>query len=111
LQQGHRRRRRSHVRREGDRAGGVVDRELGGRRAFGRDRGVADAARSTGVDVQDWTASVEEGEIVEYKANVKIAFAVENEEDEADEDEDTRKRKTTRSDGVSPTLPRYISDH
>ena len=53
---------------------------------------VTEASRTlrgvTGVDVQDWTASVEEGEIVEYKANVKIAFAVENQEDEADEDEE-----------------------
>jgi flavin-binding protein dodecin len=52
---------------------------------------VSEASRSlrgvTGVDVQDWTASVEDGEIVEYKANVKIAFAVENEGDE-DEGED-----------------------
>jgi len=31
-----------------------------------------------GVDVQDWTARVEDGEVVEYKANVKVAFAVEN---------------------------------
>jgi flavin-binding protein dodecin len=31
----------------------------------------------TGVDVRDWTARVKEGEIVEYKVNVKIAFGVE----------------------------------
>jgi flavin-binding protein dodecin len=31
----------------------------------------------TGVDVQDWTARVEEGRIVEYKVNVKVAFGVE----------------------------------
>jgi len=41
-----------------------------------------------GVDVQDWTAKVENGEIVEYKANVKIAFAVEAEEDEDDDEEE-----------------------
>jgi dodecin len=29
------------------------------------------------VDVQDWTAKVKDGEIVEYRANVKIAFGVE----------------------------------
>jgi hypothetical protein len=33
----------------------------------------------TGVDVQDWTARVRNGEIVEYRANVKIAFGVEAE--------------------------------
>ena len=53
---------------------------------------VSEACRTVrgvrGVDVQDWTASVEDGEIVEYKANVKIAFAVESDEDESDEDED-----------------------
>jgi dodecin len=53
---------------------------------------VSEASRSlrgvTGVDVQDWTASVEDGEIVEYKANVKIAFAIESEDDEGDEDEE-----------------------
>ena len=32
-----------------------------------------------GVDVQDWTARVEGDRIVEYKANVKVAFAVEEE--------------------------------
>ena len=52
---------------------------------------VAEASRTlrgvTGVDVQDWTASVEDGEIVEYKANVKVAFGVES-EDEGDEEED-----------------------
>src|SRR5690349_3949325 len=44
-----------------------------------------------GVDVQDWTASIEDGEIVAYKANVKIAFAVETEEledEESEEDEE-----------------------
>ena len=53
---------------------------------------VSEASRSLrgvrGVDVQDWTASVEDGEIVEYKANVKIAFAVESEEDAGDEEDD-----------------------
>jgi flavin-binding protein dodecin len=33
----------------------------------------------TGVDVQDWTARVENNRIVAYKANLKIAFAVEEE--------------------------------
>jgi dodecin len=41
---------------------------------------VAEAARTVrgikGVDVKDWTARVENGKIVEYKANVKIAFGV-----------------------------------
>jgi flavin-binding protein dodecin len=56
---------------------------------------VAEASRTlrgvTGVDVQDWTASVEDGEIVEYKANVKVAFGIESEnegDEEEDEDED-----------------------
>jgi len=44
---------------------------------------VAEAAKTVrgirGVDVQDWTARVEDGRIVEYKANVKIAFGVEEE--------------------------------
>jgi flavin-binding protein dodecin len=43
--------------------------------------GVEEAARTVrgirGVDVQDWTARVENNRIVEYKANVKIAFSVE----------------------------------
>jgi len=43
--------------------------------------GVEDAARTVrgirGVDVQDWTARVENNKIVEYKANLKIAFSVE----------------------------------
>lgn len=30
----------------------------------------------TGVEVEDWTADVEDGEIVEYKATVEIAFPV-----------------------------------
>lgn len=53
---------------------------------------VAEASRTLrgvrGVDVQDWTAKVEDGEIVEYKANVKVAFAIESEEGEEDEDEE-----------------------
>ena len=44
---------------------------------------VAEAAKTVrgirGVDVQDWTARVKDGRIVEYKANVKIAFGVEDE--------------------------------
>ena len=43
--------------------------------------GVEEASRTIrgirGVDVQDWTARVEENRIVEYKANLKIAFAIE----------------------------------
>jgi len=31
----------------------------------------------TGVDVVGWKAEVKDGKIVEYKANVKIAFTVE----------------------------------
>lgn len=31
----------------------------------------------SGVEVQDWTADVDNGEIVEYKATVHIAFPVE----------------------------------
>ena len=57
---------------------------------------VSEASRSlrgvSGVDVQDWTASVEDGEIVAYKATVKVAFSVEVEdedEDEESEDADT----------------------
>jgi len=30
-----------------------------------------------GLDVLDWTADVEDGEIVKYRANVKIAFRYE----------------------------------
>ena len=44
---------------------------------------VAEAAKTgrgiRGVDVQDWTARVKEGRIVEYKASVKVAFGVEEE--------------------------------
>lgn len=43
--------------------------------------GVEEAGRTVrgirGVDVQDWTAKVENNKIVEYKANLKIAFSVE----------------------------------
>ncbi len=43
--------------------------------------GVAEASRTLrgirGVDVQDWTASVENGRITAYKVNLKIAFGVE----------------------------------
>jgi len=43
--------------------------------------GVEEAARTVrgirGVDVLDWTARVENSRIVEYKANLKIAFSVE----------------------------------
>ncbi|WP_254543932.1 dodecin family protein [Halomarina pelagica] len=31
----------------------------------------------SGVEVEDWTASVEDGKIVQYKATVEIAFPVE----------------------------------
>ena len=41
---------------------------------------VANAAKTidniTGVHVENFTANVNEGDIVEYKANVKIAFGV-----------------------------------
>lgn len=44
-------------------------------------RGVEEAAKTVrgirGVDVQDWTARVQNDRIVEYKANLKIAFGVE----------------------------------
>ena len=44
---------------------------------------VAEAAKTVrgmrGVDVQDWTARIQGGRIVEYKANVKIAFGIEEE--------------------------------
>ena len=43
--------------------------------------GLEEAGRTVrgirGVDVQDWTAKVENNKIVEYKANLKIAFGVE----------------------------------
>ncbi|HEV8609393.1 MAG TPA: dodecin family protein [Thermoanaerobaculia bacterium] len=43
--------------------------------------GVEEASRTVrgirGVDVEDWTARVENGRIVQYKANLKIAFSVE----------------------------------
>lgn len=41
---------------------------------------VAEAARTvehiSGVEVENWTAQVRDGRIREYKANVKVAFAV-----------------------------------
>ena len=41
---------------------------------------VADAAKTidniTGVEVSNWTAQIKDGEIVEYRANVKLAFGV-----------------------------------
>ena len=44
---------------------------------------LAEAAKTVrgirGVDVQDWTARVKDNRIVEYKANVKIAFGIEEE--------------------------------
>lgn len=43
---------------------------------------VAEAARTidniTGVEVANWTANVQDGRLTEYKANVKVAFAVDN---------------------------------
>lgn len=43
---------------------------------------VADAARTvdniTGVEVYNLTANVEDGRVTEYKANVKVAFAIDN---------------------------------
>jgi dodecin len=43
--------------------------------------GIEEASRTLrgirGVDVQDWTARVKDNRIVEYKANLKIAFSVE----------------------------------
>lgn len=41
---------------------------------------VAEAAKTidniTGVEVYNWTAHINDGAIVEYKANVKLAFGV-----------------------------------
>jgi hypothetical protein len=34
----------------------------------------------SGIEVEDWTASIEDGEIAEYKATVEIAFPVRGEE-------------------------------
>lgn len=36
----------------------------------------------SGVEVEDWTAQVEDGEITEYRATVEIAFPVRDEERE-----------------------------
>ncbi|SFL55465.1 hypothetical protein SAMN04487950_4191 [Halogranum rubrum] len=33
----------------------------------------------SGIEIEDWTASVEDGEITAYKATVEIAFPVQNE--------------------------------
>lgn len=45
---------------------------------------VAEAAKTirhiSGVEVLNWTGNVVDGEVVEYKANVKIAFRVESED-------------------------------
>lgn len=49
----------------------------------------------TGVDVQDWTARVEDGEITRYKVNVKIAFGLEGGMDEGSERK-TRGRRARR---------------
>ncbi|MDI9419581.1 MAG: dodecin domain-containing protein [Firmicutes bacterium] len=35
----------------------------------------------TGVEVLNWTGNVANGEIVEYKANVKLVFRVESEDE------------------------------
>jgi len=32
----------------------------------------------SGVEVEDWTANVEDGQITHYKATVEVAFAVED---------------------------------
>ncbi|NLZ38815.1 MAG: dodecin domain-containing protein [Firmicutes bacterium] len=41
---------------------------------------VSDAAKTidniTGVEVTNWTAQIKDGEIVEYKVNIKLAFGV-----------------------------------
>ena len=68
---------------------------------------VSEASRSlrgvSGVDVQDWTASIEDGEIVAYKATVKIAFAVEMvDEDEAEESEDSDVDEEEEEEVVAP---------
>jgi dodecin len=43
--------------------------------------GIEEAGRTVrgirGVDIQDWTAKVENGRITAYKVNLKIAFSVE----------------------------------
>ncbi|EJN57149.1 dodecin family protein [Halogranum rubrum] len=33
----------------------------------------------SGIEIEDWTASIEDGQITEYKATVEIAFPVRNE--------------------------------
>lgn len=46
---------------------------------------VAEAAKTirhiSGVEVLNWTGNVVDGEVVEYKVNVKIAFRVEPEDE------------------------------
>lgn len=43
---------------------------------------VEDASRTVenmrGVEVYNWTASIDNGKIVDYKANIKVAFGVNN---------------------------------
>ncbi|MBX5466565.1 MAG: dodecin family protein [Firmicutes bacterium] len=46
------------------------------------DNAVREAARTvdniTGVEVTNWTASVQNGRVTEYKVDVKLAFGVDN---------------------------------
>jgi flavin-binding protein dodecin len=37
-----------------------------------------------GVEVEDWTAQVEDGEVTEYRSTVEIAFPVKEEQQSAD---------------------------
>ncbi len=64
---------------------------------------VREAARTvrgiTGVDVCDWTARVEGGELVDYKVNVKIAFGIEGEGGGSNEYEDRDDRERGGSSG------------
>jgi hypothetical protein len=43
---------------------------------------IEDASRTVenmrGVEVYNWTASIDNGKIVDYKANIKVAFGVNN---------------------------------
>ncbi|MEO8191064.1 MAG: dodecin family protein [Acidobacteriota bacterium] len=61
---------------------------------------VREASRSvrgiTGVDVQNWTARVEAGELVDYNVNVKIAFGIEG---DGDFDGDRRRSEDEAGDG------------